>query len=123
MQSIGSNMYGPPAGVSAVRVGNEVLISWDQGEYRRPKDDDTRLPFGAVRVPEGRLPVVDGFGNPDQYRTPPVMRSGMRRGCALRYHGKLYTVEKARVFPARHHPLACAIASTWLTAELNLPGF
>ena len=37
--SIGSNMYGPPQGVTAVRVGNEVLISWNQVKMT---DDDDR---------------------------------------------------------------------------------
>ena len=29
LQSIGSNMYGPPKGVTAVRANNDVIISWN----------------------------------------------------------------------------------------------
>src|SRR5512139_4074887 len=38
LQSIGSNMYGPPNGVAAVRDGDKVTISWNRVEMT--KDDD-----------------------------------------------------------------------------------
>ncbi|HEU4745459.1 MAG TPA: fibronectin type III domain-containing protein, partial [Anaerolineales bacterium] len=38
LQSIGSNMYGPPGNVTAVRDGSRVTISWNKVEMT--KDDD-----------------------------------------------------------------------------------
>ncbi len=38
LQSIGSNMYGAPGNVTAVRDGNKVTISWNQ--VKMTKDDD-----------------------------------------------------------------------------------
>jgi hypothetical protein len=38
LQSIGSNMYGPPGNVTAVREGNNVTISWNKVEMTN--DDD-----------------------------------------------------------------------------------
>src|SRR5215204_3691099 len=35
LQSIGSNQYGPPRNVLAVRNGNEVIISWDRVEMTK----------------------------------------------------------------------------------------
>jgi hypothetical protein len=38
LQSIGSNQYGPPTGVTAIRNGNEVTISWNQVHMTKDKD-------------------------------------------------------------------------------------
>ena len=38
LQSIGSNQYGPPGNVHAVRDGNKVTVSWGQVEMTSDKD-------------------------------------------------------------------------------------
>src|SRR5688572_6391795 len=38
LQSIGSNMYGPPKNVTAVREGDKVTISWEQVSMTADKD-------------------------------------------------------------------------------------
>jgi hypothetical protein len=89
LQSIGSNMYGPPTGVSAVRVGNEVLISWNQ--VKMTKDDDRGYLLELFVCQKGAyLWWTDSY--PDQYTTSYEVRD--EAGCASPSSGKLYTVEK-----------------------------
>lgn len=89
LQSIGSNMYGPPRGVTATRVGDEVLISWEQVEMTR--DDDRGYLLELFVCQNGAyLWWTDSF--PDQYTTTHEVRD--EAGCAQPSSGKLYTVEK-----------------------------
>jgi hypothetical protein len=89
LQSIGSNMYGPPRGVTATRVGNEVLISWQQVNMTR--DDDRGYLLELFVCQNGAyLWWTDSY--PDQFTTSYEVRD--EAGCAQPSSGKLYTVEK-----------------------------
>jgi len=89
LQSIGSNMYGPPTGVTAVRVGNEVLITWNQ--VNMTKDDDRGYLLELFVCQNGNyLWWTDSYA--DQFTTSYEVRD--EAGCALPSSGKLYTVEK-----------------------------
>ena len=89
LQSIGSNMYGPPRGVTAVRVGNEVLISWNP--VKMTKDDD-RGYLLELFVCQGGNYIWWTDSYPDQFTTSYEVRD--EAGCAVPSSGKLYTVEK-----------------------------
>jgi hypothetical protein len=89
LQSIGSNMYGPPKGVTALRNGNEVLISWNQVEMT--KDDDRGYLLELFVCQNGAyLWWTDSY--PDQFTTSYEVKD--EAGCAQPSSGKLYTVEK-----------------------------
>lgn len=89
LQSIGSNMYGPPKGVTAIRNGNEVLITWNQ--VKMTKDDDRGYLLELFVCQNGNyLWWTDS--HPDQFTTSYEVRD--EAGCALPSSGKLYTVEK-----------------------------
>lgn len=89
LQSIGSNMYGPPEGVTAVRVGSEVLISWNRVEMT--KDDDRGYLLELFVCQNGAyLWWTDSY--PDQFTTSYEVKD--EGGCAQPSSGKLYTVEK-----------------------------
>lgn len=89
LQSIGSNMYGPPKGVTAVRNDNEVLISWEQ--VRMTEDDDRGYLLELFVCQKGNLIWwTDSY--PDQYKTSYEVRD--EPGCNTPSSGKLYTVEK-----------------------------
>jgi hypothetical protein len=89
LQSIGSNMYGPPKGVTAVRNGNEVIINWEQVEMT--KDDDRGYLLELFVCQKGNLIWwTDSY--PDQYKTSYEVRD--EPGCNTQSSGKLYTVEK-----------------------------
>jgi hypothetical protein len=89
LQSIGSNMYGPPKGVTAVRNDNEVLISWERVEMT--KDDDRGYLLELFVCQKGNLIWwTDSY--PDQYTTSYEVRD--EPGCNQQSSGKLYTVEK-----------------------------
>jgi hypothetical protein len=82
-------MYGPPTGVTAVRVGYEVLISWNQ--VNMTKDDDRGYLLELFVCQKGAyLWWTDSY--PDQYTTSYEVRD--EAGCASPSSGKLYTVEK-----------------------------
>lgn len=89
LQSIGSNMYGPPRNVTAVRVGNEVIISWEQ--VKMTKDDD-RGYLLELFVCQGGNYIWWTDSYPDQYTTAYEVRD--EAGCPLASEGWLYTVEK-----------------------------
>ena len=89
LQSIGSNMYGPPKGVTAVRNGNEVLISWEQVEMTK---DDDRGYLLELFVCQNTIYKWWTDSYPDQYSTSYEVRD--EPGCAQPSSGKLYTVEK-----------------------------
>jgi hypothetical protein len=89
LQSIGSNQYGPPRGVTAVRDGNKVTISWEQMQMSKDKDRGYLLEL-FVCQDTYLLWWTDSY--PDQYSTSYTVRD--EAGCAQPSSGKLYTVEK-----------------------------
>ena len=89
LQSIGSNMYGPPRGVTAVRNDNEVLISWEQVEMT---EDDDRGYLLELFVCQDTIYKWWTDSYTDQYSTSYEVRD--EPGCAQPSSGKLYTVEK-----------------------------
>jgi len=89
LQSIGSNQYGPPHNVSAVRDGNEVTISWDQMEMTADKD---RGYFIEAFVCQNTYLLWWTFSYPDQFTTSYTVKD--EPGCASPSSGQLYTVEK-----------------------------
>jgi hypothetical protein len=89
LQSIGSNMYGPPKNVRAVRDGNRVTIYWDQ--VKMTGDDDRGYLLELFVCQNGAyLWWTDSY--PDQFTTSYTVKD--EAGCALPSSGKLYTVEK-----------------------------
>lgn len=89
LQSIGSNQYGPPKNVHAVRDGNKVTISWDQVEMT--KDKDRGYLIEAFVCQDGAY-LWWTFSYPDQYSTSYTVKD--EAGCSAPSSGKLYTVEK-----------------------------
>lgn len=89
LQSIGSNMYGPPNNVTAVRDGNNVTISWEKVEMTL---DDDRGYLLELFVCQDMIFKwwTDSF--PDQDSMTYTVRD--EPGCAQPSSGKLYTVEK-----------------------------
>jgi hypothetical protein len=89
LQSIGSNMYGPPRSVTATRNGDWVTISWEQ--VKMTKDDDRGYLLELFVCQNGNyLWWTDSY--PDQFTTSYEVKDEV--GCALPSSGKLYTVEK-----------------------------
>lgn len=89
LQSIGSNMYGPPKNVTAVRDGNKVTITWDQ--VTMTKDDD-RGYLLELFVCQDTVYFWWTDSYPDQFTTSYTVKD--EAGCAQPSSGKLYTVEK-----------------------------
>lgn len=89
LQSIGSNMYGPPRGVTATRVGNEVIISWEQVHMTQ---DDDRGYLLELFVCQDTIYKWWTDSYEDQFTTTYEVRD--EAGCAQPSSGKLYTVEK-----------------------------
>ncbi len=89
LQSIGSNQYGPPGGVTAVRDGNTVMISWNQVKMSKDKDRGYLLELFVCQK-TSLLWWTDSY--PDQESTSYTVRD--EAGCASPSSGKLYTVEK-----------------------------
>ncbi|HLE91260.1 MAG TPA: hypothetical protein VI753_08930 [Anaerolineales bacterium] len=89
LQSIGSNMYGPPKNVTAVRDGNKVTISWEQVKMTL---DDDRGYLLELFVCQDTIYMWWTDSYPDQYSTSYTIRD--ETGCAEPSSGKLYTVEK-----------------------------
>lgn len=89
LQTIGSNMYGPPHGVIAVRDGAFVNINWERVEMT--KDDDRGYLLELFVCQNGNyLWWTDSY--PDQFTTSYSVKD--ESGCAQPSSGKLYTVEK-----------------------------
>ena len=89
LQSIGSNMYGPPRGVTTTRSGAVVVISWEQVEMT--KDDDRGYLMELFVCQNGNyLWWTDSY--PDQFTTSYEVKD--ESGCSQPSSGKLYTVEK-----------------------------
>ena len=89
LQSIGSNMYGPPKGVSAVRNGDKVTISWNQ--VKMTQDDDRGYLIEAFVCQNGAY-LWWTFSYPDQFTTSYTVKD--EAGCSAPSSGLLYTVEK-----------------------------
>lgn len=89
LQSIGSNMYGPPTNVQASRNGDEVTITWNQ--VNMTKDDD-RGYFIEAFVCQDTYYIWWTFSYPDQFTTSYTIKD--EKGCPAASYGKLYTVEK-----------------------------
>jgi hypothetical protein len=89
LQSIGSNMYGPPKNVSAVRDGNKVTISWEQVKMTL---DDDRGYLLELFVCQDTIYMWWTDSYPDQYSSSYTVRD--EAGCAQPSSGKLYAVEK-----------------------------
>lgn len=89
LQSIGSNMYGPPKNVTALRDGNKVTISWDQVKMTL---DDDRGYLLELFVCQDTIYTWWTDSYPDQYSTSYTVRD--EAGCVQPSSGKLYTVEK-----------------------------
>lgn len=89
LQSIGSNQYGPPKNVTAVRDGNSVTISWDRVEMTNDKDRGYLL---ELFVCQDTIFMWWTDSYPDQDSTSYTVKD--EAGCAQPSSGKLYTVEK-----------------------------
>jgi hypothetical protein len=89
LQSIGSNQYGPPHGVAAVRDGDNVTISWEQMEMTKDKD---RGYLWELFICQNGNYIWWTDSYPDQFTTSFTVRD--EAGCSLPSSGKLYTVEK-----------------------------
>lgn len=89
LQSIGSNQYGPPKNVTAVRDDDKVTISWDRVEMTKDKDRGYLLEL-FVCQDGAYLWWTDSY--PDQYSTSYTVKD--EAGCPEPSSGKLYTVEK-----------------------------
>lgn len=89
LQSIGSNQYGSPGGVTATRNGDEVTITWNQVKMSKDKDRGYLLELFVCQDTIYKW-WTDSY--PDQYSTSYAVRD--EAGCAQPSSGKLYTVEK-----------------------------
>ena len=89
LQSIGSNQYGPPHGVTAVRDGDNVTVSWEQVEMTKDKD---RGYLWELFVCQNGNYIWWTDSYPEQFTTSFTVRD--ESGCSLPSSGKLYTVEK-----------------------------
>lgn len=89
LQSIGSNMYGPPGNVTAVRDGNQVTISWNKVQMT---NDDDRGYLLELFVCQDTFFKWWTDSYPDQDSTSYTVRD--EAGCVQPSSGKLYTVEK-----------------------------
>lgn len=89
LQSIGSNMYGPPTNVTALRDGNKVTISWEQVKMTT---DDDRGYLLELFVCQDTIYKWWTDSYPDQFTTSYTVTD--EAGCAQPSSGKLYTVEK-----------------------------
>ncbi len=89
LQSIGSNMYGPPQNVFAVRDGKKVTIHWDKVVMT---NDDDRGYLLELFVCQNGAYIWWTDSYPDQFKTSYTVTD--EAGCNFPSSGKLYTVEK-----------------------------
>ena len=89
LQSIGSNMYGPPHNVTAIRDGNKVTISWEQAKMTK---DDDRGYLLELFICQDTIYKWWTDSYPDQFTTSYTVTD--EAGCAQPSSGKLYAVEK-----------------------------
>lgn len=89
LQSIGSNMYGPPQNVQAYRNDDEVTITWDRVEMTADKDRGYLIE--AFVCQDGAyIWWTDSY--PDQFTTTYTVKD--EAGCNAPSWGRIYTVEK-----------------------------
>ena len=89
LQSIGSNMYGPPQNVQASRQDDEVTITWDL--MKMTADKDRGYLIEAFVCQDGAY-IWWTFSYPDQFTTEYTVKD--EAGCAAPSWGRIYTVEK-----------------------------
>ncbi|MCZ2126486.1 MAG: hypothetical protein LC099_01780 [Anaerolineales bacterium] len=89
LQSVGSNMYGPPKNVRAYRNGDQVVVSWDQMQMTEDKDRGYLI---EAFVCQGGAYIWWTFSYPDQFTTTYSVKD--EAGCASPSYGRIYTVEK-----------------------------
>lgn len=89
LQSIGSNMYGPPKNVRAHREGDQVIVSWDQMPMTEDKDRGYLI---EAFVCQGGAYIWQTFSYPNQFTTTYSVKD--EAGCASPSYGRIYTVEK-----------------------------
>ena len=89
LQSIGSNMYGPPQDVTATRNGDEVTISWSQVTMTQDDDRGYLLELFVCQDTFYKW-WTDSYA--DQFTTTYTVTD--EAGCAQPSSGLLYTVEK-----------------------------
>jgi len=89
LQSIGSNMYGPPQNVVATRDGKKVTITWDPVKMTQ---DDDRGYLLELFVCQNTVYLWWTDSYSDQFTTSYTVND--EAGCAQPSSGKLYTVEK-----------------------------
>ena len=89
LQSIGSNMYGPPQNVAASRNGDQVTITWSQMNMT---EDDDRGYFIQAWVCQNGAYLWWTVSFPDQYKTSYTVLD--QKGCNGPSSGVIYTVEK-----------------------------
>ena len=89
LQSIGSNQYGPPQNVTAVRDGNKVIVSWDQMVMTTDKD---RGYLWELFICQNGNYIWWTGSYPDQFTTSFTVKD--EAGCVVPSSGLLYTVEK-----------------------------
>ncbi len=89
LQSIGSNQYGPPHYVQAVRNGDQVTITWERMIMTQDKD---RGYFIEAWVCQNGAYLWWTVSFPDQYTTSYTVKD--ESGCSSPSHGDIYTVEK-----------------------------
>ena len=89
LQAIGSNQYGPPKNVTAVRNGDKVTVSWDLVEMTKDKD---RGYFWELFVCQNGNYIWWTDSYPDQFTTSFTVKD--EAGCGEPSSGQLYTVEK-----------------------------
>ncbi len=89
LQSIGSNQYGPPHGVAAVRDGDNVTVSWEQMEMTKDKD---RGYLWELFICQNGNYIWWTDSYPEQFTTSFTVKDEV--GCPQPSSGKLYTVEK-----------------------------
>jgi hypothetical protein len=84
-----SPYYGPPTGVTTVRHGSEVTVSWI-GIQLRPGDDSEQFPYliEAWVCSQGRLAFTPVGANTT------AVKITDEPGCSEPSHGRLYGVEK-----------------------------
>ncbi len=109
LQSIGSNQYGPPSGVTAVRDGNQVTISWNQVKMTKDKDRGYLLELFVCQDT-----IYKWWTNsyPDQESTSYTVKD--EAGCAQPSSGQALYCRKTWVFRTSHYPLAGALTTETL---------
>ncbi len=85
----GSNEYGPPKGLTAIRNGAQVTISWNQVNMTNDKD---RGYFLDLFVCQDDAYLWWPISFPDQYTTSYTVKD--EAGCPYASGGVIYTVEK-----------------------------